>query len=401
MNRIRNLNYEKIFENLYLLFFALFLIQQFLYTTMFEIVWPEHLYDDLKGILLVLILVRFAMMRKSNWLDWALVAIVGLGFVISWNHNAYSEIYNCFLLIIGSKGIEFKKICKLFLAIIGGMLLITVIASLTGYVENLIYYRDEKVRMAFGICYPTDFSAYVFFLSAVYCYLRRERIKFIEIGMLICLAVGVYTFCEARLNTICILLLVLGVGYCKIQNGNSVKKGKIYHMSEKLSLFLSVIPTMCAGSMLAATWLYSEDNRFLSFLNNMLSNRLYLGKKGMDLYGISLLGQYIPLQGNGRSTEPAINYFFLDSSYISILLRYGAIVFGIVLLIFCVMNFQAREREDWIFLIVIAVIAMQCMVEHHMMAVYYNPFFFALLAKWKQNNRVEMERQEGIVEEIL
>ena len=43
MDRLRNINLEKILENVYLLFFAVFIMQQFLYTTMFQITWPEHM----------------------------------------------------------------------------------------------------------------------------------------------------------------------------------------------------------------------------------------------------------------------------------------------------------------------------------------------------------------------
>ena len=178
MDRIKNINIEKVLENVYLLFFAVFIMQQFLYTTMFQITWPDHFYEDLKSVLLIVILLRFLMMERSGWTEYILIAIVGLGFVISWNHNGYGEIYNCCLLIIGAKGIEFRKICKVFLVVIGGCLMITAAAALTGHVENLVYHQEgRRARIAFGVNYPTDFSAYVFYLSAVYCYLRREKIS--------------------------------------------------------------------------------------------------------------------------------------------------------------------------------------------------------------------------------
>lgn len=400
MERLRNVNVdvEKILENVYLLFFAIFIMQQFLFTTMFQITWPEHMYEDMKAVLLIMILLRYLVMEKNNWEEYVLIAVIGLGFIISWNHNGYAEIYNCFLLIIGAKGIDFRKICKVFLCVIGALLLFTVVAALTGHVENLVYHQEgRRIRIAFGICYPTDFSAYVFFLSSVYCYLRREKIKYIELTLLVGLAAFVYLFCEARLNTICILLLVVGVFYYKLQCSQSLKKGKTYQMYGWGSMLLAVIPTLCAGGVLALSWLYSWDNTLLSFFNSLLNNRLYYGNKGLNLFGLSLFGKYIPMKGNGGTTEEMIHYFFLDSSYMYILLQYGAVVFGIVLLIFCIMNFRARERNDWLFLIIVAVVTIQCIVEHHMMAVVYNPFFFALLASHAE---AEKEKQ-GKIRKLL
>ena len=397
MDRIKNINIEKVLENVYLCFLAVFLAQQFLYTTMFEIAWPEGLYGDLKAVLMTIILLRFLVSEKSGWSEYILIAIIGVGFVVSWNHNGYDEIYNCFLLIVGARGIDFRKICKVFFAVVGGLLVITVAAALTGHVENLVYHQEgRRTRIAFGICYPTDFSAYVFFLSAVYCYLRRNKLKYIELGIIAGLAAFVYYFCEARLNTVCILLLVAGFGYYKIQSRRAMKKGESYRMHGGVSTFLAIVPTLCAGGVLAASWLYSENNRLLSFVNNLLNSRLYFGKKGLDLYGLSLLGRYIPMRGNGSTTEEAVHYFFLDSSYMYVLLQYGAVVFGIVLLIYCIMNFQAIERKDWAFLITVTVVAIQCVVEHHMMAVQYNPFLFALLAAWTEGNVKKCKRTGNI-----
>lgn len=408
MDRIKNINIEKVLENVYLLFFAVFIMQQFLYTTMFQITWPDHFYEDLKSVLLIVILLRFLMMERSGWTEYILIAIVGLGFVISWNHNGYGEIYNCCLLIIGAKGIEFRKICKVFLVVIGGCLMITAAAALTGHVENLVYHQEgRRARIAFGVNYPTDFSAYVFYLSAVYCYLRREKIKYIEIVVLAGLAAFVYLFCEARLNTICILLLAAGILYYKIRNSRSLRKGGTYQMNGGLSMLLAVVPTLCAGGVLAASWLYSESNPLLSLVNRVLNNRLYFGKKGLDLYGLSILGRYIPMKGNGGTTKDVIHYFFLDSSYMYVLLQYGAVVFGVILLIFCIMNFRARERRDWAFLIIVTVIAIQCVVEHHMMAVSYNPFFFALLAAWKGKGKDKAKagdiigKRQEVIEETV
>ena len=41
-----------------------------------------------------------------------------------------------------------------------------------------------------------------------------------------------------------------------------------------------------------------------------LESAASFSKKGMEVYGFSIFGQYIPMQGNGGSTETPLNYFF-------------------------------------------------------------------------------------------
>ena len=68
-------------------------------------------------------------------------------------------------------------------------------------------------------------------------------------------------------------------------------------------------------------------------LNTLFSTRLSLGKEVFDRYDVQIWGQDIPMRGNGGSTEVVADYFFIDSSYVNILMRLGLVVFILVMLI--------------------------------------------------------------------
>lgn len=66
------------------------------------------------------------------------------------------------------------------------MILLTIILSQTGLVENLIYDQHGRIREAFGFVYPTDFAAQIFFLFAAWACLRELRITYLELaGMVV------------------------------------------------------------------------------------------------------------------------------------------------------------------------------------------------------------------------
>lgn len=388
-------------EQIYLLLFCVLIGYHFFLTTMFSIEWPSLIQFYLNsGIVLVLVL-KTGVDDKYNVRELIIIALLGAAFLLSWRHNENEEILLCMLVIWGARKINFEKILKVFFIVISVLLVFTVSCSLTGQVENLIFYQgDRRARMAFGVCYPTDFSAYVFFLSVVYCYLRKEKLRYLETIGVTALGILVYYFCDARMNTICLLLTAVLFSLLIFMRRRQKKKGKEYEMHKGLTYLLALSPTICGAVMILLSMFYSSQNRFFSLLNSMLNNRIYYGHKGMEIYGIPLWGQYIPMRGNGGTTDVIRNYFFLDSSYIYILLQFGVLTLVAVLICWCLVSFKAVRYKNWGLLLAVALIAVQCMVEHHMMAIVYNPFFMAILADWttekskrrKHSNEKDMEK---------
>lgn len=394
-------SFSWVLEQIYLLLFCVLIGYHFFLTTMFSIEWPSLIQFYLNSAIVLILVLKTGVDEKYNIKEILIVAVLGAAFLIAWRHNENEEILLCMLVIWGARKINFEKILKVFFAVIAILLIFTVICSLTGHVENLIFYQgDRRARMAFGVCYPTDFSAYVFFLSVVYCYLRKEKLRYLETIGVAALGLLVYYFCDARMNTICLLLTAILFSYLIFMRRRQKKKGKEYEMHKGLAYLLALSPTICATVMILLSMFYSSQNRILSILNSMLNNRIYYSHKGMELYGIPLWGQYVPMRGNGGTTEVIRNYFFLDSSYISILLQFGVLTLVTILICWCLISFKAVRYKNWGLLLAVALIAAQCMVEHHMMAIVYNPFFMAVLADWsaeksrrrRHSNEKDMEK---------
>lgn len=395
---IKRKTIENILETVYLVIFAGYVAFFFLGTTMFEINWPEHFYTDLCTILTGFILVRLAYSQKCKIQD--VVFILGLYvlFQMAYKRNGYEEYIYLLLLIIGAKDISFKKIIKVYTATTLLLLVGTVICSLTGQVENLRYIQEgRRTRYAFGVNYPTDFSAHIFYLILCWAFLRGKKITYGELGVFTILGGLVYWFCDARMNTICILGSTVIFAIHKVLVKKAEQKKKIYYMHKGISALLIGSGTICASVMIWLTMLYSSENPLISFLDKALSSRLRLGKKGIDIFGFTLWGQRIPMIGLGSTTEDVDYYFFLDSSYIYILLQFGLLMLTSILFVWLCIGIKSYSNQQWILLWIIALTAVQCMVEHHMLSIAYNPFWMALLADLsirettKKSGRLEHE----------
>lgn len=374
---MKNNKLKTALDNLYLMVFALFIAYSFLVTTTFQIEWPSSFYVNVRDCFILLIFLRMIVSSKyENW-ELLLSALLILVLLFAWRRNGFDILVEVLILILGARGIRFKNIIKVYAIVSAFLFSITIVAALTGGIENLIYHWEGRnVRISFGIVYPTDFAAHIFFLVMCYLYLRKEKLRYIESSIIGVLGVFVYAASEARWNTICLLLsMVMFMIYIY-----SNKKGKGIFENNILKYFLAIIPVLCAAFMTVLTVLYNPDNRFMELMNKLINGRLVNGKRGVDLYGFSFWGQFIPQQGNGGTTEMNTHYFFLDSSYIAIVLQYGLLVLGVVLLCWIFISFRAIQQKDTVLLLIVALISIQCMVEHHMLSAAYNPFIWALFA---------------------
>lgn len=386
--RLDKKNVGKILEALYLLILAALIAWSFLNTTKFEVIWPEYLYSDLKAILLLIIILKAGYTGNYNRMDILLIFIIGSTILFNVSRNGYVELEILLLLIIGAKDIDFRKIVRIYFIITAVLLFITIIAALSGKIENLVYLQEgRRSRMALGIGYPTDFSAYVFYGVIAYIYIRSKKLKYLELAVLFALGIGVYFITDARLNTVCIIMTVFIFTYLKIRQDYGRKVNKEYRINGIWSFLLALSPVLCGAFMIVCSILYSTGSTITNLLDRVLNYRLYQGNKAIDIYGFTMWGRYIPMQGYGGSTELPKHYFFLDSSYLNIVMQYGLLIFGIVLFLWIIISFKAREEKNWFLLWIVAIISVQCMIEHHMLEVAYNPFLWAVFANTMDNDR--------------
>lgn len=384
---------KEILDDAYLFAAAFFIAYLFLDTTMFEAEWARQIYYPLRLLFICVILVRIVYAASYELQEVLLAAAVCLIILIVFGRLEQEYLIDFLLLLIGAKGISFRKLIVVYEIVTVGFLIFTMLSALTGHVENLVYFQEgRRARQSFGICYPTDFSAHVFYSILGYGYLRNEKITYAETAVIAGIGIAVYYFCDTRVNTVCILLTAGVLLYHKIRVKKAEKQGYVYAMNGIWSVLLSMSTVFCAFFMCFMMLCYSPDNKILCLMDKALSGRLRLGKKGIDLFGFDPFGQYIPMQGNGSTTEDQIRYFFLDCSYINIALRYGIVLLGIVLLICCIIGFRARGEKNWIFLWIIAIFSVQCMIEHHILDLAYNPFLLALFADTASKKSVYRRR---------
>ena len=380
-------------EIFFLGIFAVWLILTYSWTTMAHIPWPPFFYFCVQIGIGLAVLFRYMVMRPADIKKILFVFLIIGSFVIARRYSGADALLETGLLIAGANDIDYRKILKVYLIVEIPMTICAMIAGYTGVITNLVYHRGEQVRMSFGFVYPTDFAAGIIFMVTAWVVLRQVRCTWIEIGLMIISAILFEKYCDVRNSEIVMMILIICVVYLKIRNKLAAKKGKEYTPSLLLKILCLVAPYGLAGFMILVSRFYRPDIEWMAKLNTLFSTRLSLGKEVFDRYDIQIWGQDIPMRGNGGSTEVVADYFFIDSSYVNILMRLGLVAFILVMLIISII--MIKNLNHPYMLMAMAIVCIHSVMEHHMFEVYYDVFLMLPLAKFDVKDIGKRQRKCG------
>lgn len=373
--------------------FAVWLILTYSWTTMAHIPWPPFFYFCVQIGIGLTVLFRYMVMRPADIKKILFVFLIIGSFVIARRYSGVDALLETGLLIAGANDIDYRKILKVYLIVEIPMTICTMIAGYTGVITNLVYHRGEQVRMSFGFIYPTDFAAGIVFLVTAWVVLRQARCTWVEIGLMIISVVLFEKYCDVRNSEIVMMILIICVVYLKIRNKLAAKKGKEYTPSLLLKILCLVAPYGLAGFMILVSRFYRPDIEWMAKLNTLFSTRLSLGKEVFDRYDIQIWGQDIPMRGYGGSTEVVADYFFIDSSYVNILMRLGLVVFILVMLIISII--MIKNLNHPYMLMAMAIVCIHSVMEHHMFEVYYDVFLMLPFANFDVKDIGKRQRKCG------
>ena len=376
-------------ESLFFTGFIVYLGRGMWETTMLPLSpWISQMCLLLSIIFIVIKIVFFDAYSVSGYIG---LAIGFSGAIMIYFNSGYTTPFFWFLLLVGCKNVSFEKIQKVYLVIVGSIMILSLCAALLGVIENLIYKSSDRgTRISFGSVYVTDFASHIFYIILTYCYLKADRLKLYHFVGIIIITGIVYYFCKTRLDCVSILLIVVFFGtnryfQKKTHDGKRlfIKRNSIWK-----SFGLISMPLMSLVSFII-TIFYKEDNKVLAFIDRIISSRLSLGKSGLDNFGIKLWGQSVDMVGAGGTIQWPDDYFFVDCSYIYILLRFG-LIFTITLLVVYVLC-CCKRINDIYFLIVITLVSINCVIAHHILDIAYNPFACAFIASFFKKKNYDID----------
>lgn len=314
--------------------------------------------------------------------------ILGLATISWWNSNS-NLIVVMMSFILAAKGISFRKIINYYFQTTLIILGFVIFFSLIGIIKDLIFVVDGRAtRYSLGVIYPTDLAAHVLYLLLAHEYLCFKKLNYKYYLSYLIIAVITKVVTDARLSVICMIISIPVVLVAKL-----AEKGKYRKLKILVITYWIYIPIL-AFSAFVATFFFDRENHIYFKIDRMLSGRLGYGHLAMVLYPVTWFGQEIVEHGLGGGSGLAIfhnnnnGYFFIDSSYIRLVLIYGLVITFVLIGIMIIISIRGIRQHDFALTALLLVVTLSCLVEQHLLELSFNPFLLALLADLGKNPEV-------------
>lgn len=369
-----NISSKKLADTLYYAAFTLYVFcGLFAYSMISSEVGFQsvHIYAKLASLFLVCLKFLLITERQKNLLYWIIGFFVTLVLVVLAMRSTI-PVFVIFITV-GAYGTDPKKLAKIFFALSLFILSVSAVLSQIGIIEDRTFGRpgSDAVRHSMGTKYVTIWAAMMFFLIAVYIYIRGMSIARKEIAVLFGVALFTYIMSEGRFEFMAMIALFAAViFYKRLRNSRLMVKIMTYSfligftISFSLTILYMLFPTQLAG------------------LDAAFSDRLSLGARGIEEFGFSLFGKVIPMQGYGElDFDWRIGYFFIDSFYINYTLQYGLIFAALLVVFVTLISRQIRKNNDTWLLLFVFFGAMHGIIISSIMAVEMCPFFVIAVAR--------------------
>lgn len=341
------------------------------YTTLYNQIVPSIYMNLIVVIALGILLFKFILIDRHSFLEY--VAYVFLGTIVTASalnsHNKQFAILIIFCMM--AKNIKNDAVIKSYLWVSIGTLVVAYLSTKLGKIPDLMYTRDLIVRHSYGIIYPTDFAAHIFYICCAYVYLRFKNYSFKDMLFLLVIALITYRQTDARLNFGMIILLAISTLL--------LKHSKLQFVMKKVWM----IPIVSFLFTYFATKYFTLNSHFFSILNKLFSGRLGIVQETMNEYGVKWFGQKIIEHGWGGKgfylNTRIFKYTYIDSSYMRLWIIYGILA---SVLFLCVITFLLKKVNSKRLILIVSLILLSGIIEQHFIDIAYNPFFILLVADY-------------------
>lgn len=370
-------------ERVFLFFLALYLVKCAQYMTTFNLSPFVPLWTD-QFLLICLVVITtlklFCLLlseaqSRTKWLRLLLCALpVSLLWFLVYLNDRYVFLAYCAVLTLGCIGTDYKTLLKIQVCVVGAVVLSAALCCLGGAIENRIYWGHGTIRSSFGYTYPTNMAAYYVFIM-IAAWIAWDEVwdpLFLLPGLLALVISGVIA--DSKTSFLCSLLFLVAVlwGWL-IRNKTGVWIMRIQNI---FGLLCRIAFPLCGIVAIMLTVAYHQNLPYMAKLNDWTSNRLAQQTDAFYEYGVHLLGRAFEMRGL-TSVYPVLNYNYVDCSYLQLLLRCGALVFLVYMILWPFITDTAIKAGKYRLSMGLALIALHSLSEHRFLVADYNLFFVA------------------------
>ncbi len=368
--------------------YIVFLFYKIINTSTYGEIIGESIMEKIKFFSWFLLIVKILLCNKINIkLIVGYAFLIGLGIVIRINSGS-SEILELMLVILAANDIEFKNIAKVTLAETIILCAIIIISSLIGIIPNYLFLRSNgQYAMALGFSYVSKLSNYILAIIFLSLYISESEKKLVSnIKLLLYFVISTVVFIITYVRNPYIISLMLLFAYVLI-----VKYKKIN--LKKYKRILSCMFIICFFIIFLLINNFDAENSIYNTIDKLLNSRLSTMNRVYNTYGASEFGVKFKMV-NGINE----NYTYVDSGYISLLMRDGYIILILIGISYtCLLRYNI-DNDNKVLTIWLLLIAIESIADDALLQINFNCAILTLFGSIKTNMIKNKKKEEKINE---
>lgn len=230
-----------------------------------------------------------------------------------------------------------------------------------------------EIGYSFGYMHPNVLGQEIFFLITLYLAIRAEKVKNIELAVL--LLVDLITFIFTRSKTSCGLLFLV------IISTFLLKKNKFKARNIKLvKILISIIFILILFIGVGLPFIYSNASGRLQLiawnLNGLLNGRLSHASTLFRSFNLTLFGEILDL----NYIQSTYGYSVIDNSWVYTLFNFGPVAFVCLVALYYFSIKRLIDKRKFVFILIIIAFLVMGLMENVLRSMYMN---FAVIF-WKE-----------------
>ncbi len=356
----------------YLAFIAWFSTEMLVMSTVERVLfWSiQNLNSFTAALVLSIMIIQIVAFQDYSHKELFIIVLFTIPIMLSAYNSEHRIWASSWLFIVASKYIDINKmIDTIYKVQIIGMSLIFMLFA-TGQIHDIVTYRGNNIRHACGFSHANFLGMMIFQLIVMRFYIKRVQISMRDIALLAIAILFTYAVPNSLSAVIVmIIFLVMTIIYLAVRAREAV----LYSFCK----FLIFLMTLIAALSVLISCMDIRNSKVLKSIDQALSWRFSAGHMALKHYGITLFGQNI----YSIVKRPIIGWtynFFLDNSYMAILLRYGAIILILFMVIYISAMFYFLRQGNYYLVIILFLYGIYGVMETNLFSISKNIFLLAL-----------------------
>ena len=363
-------------KNLFLPFFCFWYCTEILLnSTIVELdTLPLRDIDSVCSLLILFfMLIQVIFFQTYSLNNGIMIGIISMFIIISALNSSNNSMLSTWIFILASQKTDIDTIISRAYKILATMIVLVVVMNLLGMIPDADVIRLGRIRHSLGFSHPNQLGLSICQLVSCHFYLYRDNLRYRDFLFAIVAALFVYIVPNSQTSfIIVILLLITSLIYQYFGKSKADHFKLIGWLMISFAILFNVISVVFSTGPI--------KNTLLSEINAYLSYRFSWCYKTYSIYGVNWFGNDIAVTLAERTSRNLLNLgnMWLDNAYMTILLRYGILVYVIFSFLYIFTMIYLLNLKEYYLLILFFIFSVYGIMENGFFQISHNIVLFAV-----------------------